>query len=497
MTKLTQAISSKISRLLSEPAGELTRVQRTVRYSLELARYCVEQLRRDRAPQMAAALTYRTIFSLVPTLILALLVFRAFVSFDEAKTFLEEKIYTTMALDVIALQPEQSKPVLQEGEPTTTQSPQQAPAVPSPESATATPTTTPAAAEATASKAQPESMPSLTETITGFVEQGYNLNIAGIGIIGLGVLVWSALALIITVEQCFNLVFDCRVGRPWHLRILLYWGVLTLGPVLLMASMYLTGRLYGVASELPYVGALFQTLGSFAALGASWLLLMLLYVLMPNTQVNLRPAMIGAFVAAVLWELGKVGFKFYITHVVKSSVIYGSLGLLPLFLFWVYLTWLFVLFGLELTHVLQTMPGRRLHQQKRTDERDLISDSRYLLPMMTALGESFQRGKAMTSDDLARQLQLSGSLVANFCQRLEREGLIHQLSGGGYTLARPAEHIAVADLLKLSRSLSHLDHQGSADNPGWALLAELNAAETQASANRTLAQVLERSKPED
>ncbi len=447
MTNLRQAISNRISRLLAEPVGELTRVQRTVRYSLELARYCAEQLRRDRAPQMAAALTYRTIFSLVPTLILALLVFRAFITFEQAQVVLQQKVFTFFELDKLQMSAADSQTIV--------------------------------------------------DKLNEFIERGYKLNVASVGGVGLLLLVWAALALVVTVEQCFNLVFNCRVGRAWHHRVLLYWGVLTLGPVLLGVSMYLTGRLYGVASELPYIGALFQTLGSFAALGASWLLLMMVYVLMPNTQVKLRPAMIGAFVAAVLWELGKVGFKFYVTKAVGYSVIYGSLGLLPLFLFWVYLTWLIVLFGLELTHVLQTMPGRLLHQQKRTDERDLIADSRYLLPMMTALGESFHRGKTLSSDDLARQLQLSSTVAANFCQRLEREGMIHQLSGGGYTLARPADQIAVADLLKLSRSLSHLDHHGSTDNPGWALLAELNAAETQASADRTLAQVLERGKPED
>ena len=120
----------------------------------------------------------------------------------------------------------------------------------------------------------------------------------------------------------------------------------------------------------------------------------------------------------------------------------------------------------------------------------MIADSRYLLPIMTAIGDAFQRGRAIDASDLARQMRLPASMVADFCRRLEAAGMIHRVGDDDYTLALPAERIAINDLLKLARSMAQLDESKGEQVPGWALLAELNAAETQATTGRTLADTL-------
>ena len=129
-----------------------------------------------------------------------------------------------------------------------------------------------------------------------------------------------------------------------------------------MLSLYVTSQVVSEASNLPVVDTVAGWISSVTSLVtsgvASWVLLLLLLTLMPNTTVHLRPALIGSLVAAILWKFAKHGFKLYLTKAVSYSVLYGSLGLIPLFLFWMYLTWLIVLFGLELTYTLQAMRGR-------------------------------------------------------------------------------------------------------------------------------------------
>jgi len=488
MKNLIQFVRDKLHRQVHQPMEEMTRFQKALRYGYDLARFCAEQLGQDRALDMAAALTYRTIFSLVPTIILALVVFRAFVSFDEAQRFLEVNVYNNLlALDALEVAARDN----------TIEVELENPDEPSPLEKLTGSDEPVAASDEQVQKTEKAAKQTVKDMVNGFIRRGYDTQLGGIGGVGLLLLVWAALALAVTLEQCFNRIFRAPTGRTWVGRILLYWTVLTLGPVMMSMSLFLTGKIYAQAEELPVIGTLIDAMGSVGALVTSFLLLMMLYKLMPNAKVQLRPAAIGAAVAALLWELGKVGFKSY-AGIFGVSSIYGSLGLLPLFLFWMYVTWLIVLFGLELTYVLQTMEVRKLAQQQKErqhDERDLITDSRYLLPIMSAIGGAFENGRALDADDIARQLRLPSSVAANFCRRLEHAGLIHGLDAGGYALARPAERIAITDLLKLARSLAHLEERKDSDTPGWALLAELNAAETEASTGLTLADALRKSAP--
>ena len=115
---------------------------------------------------------------------------------------------------------------------------------------------------------------------------------------------------------------------------------------------------FEAAQGVPVLGFLLGALARFQSLLASFVLLLLVYKLLPNTHVRLRPAIWGALVAAALWSLSRWGFGLYVSKALPYMKIYGALGLIPLFLFWLYLTWLIVLFGMELAFTLQAMKGR-------------------------------------------------------------------------------------------------------------------------------------------
>ena len=176
-------------------------------------------------------------------------------------------------------------------------------------------------------------------------------------------------------------------------------------------------------------------------------------------------------------------------------MLYGSLGLIPLFLLWVYVTWLIVLFGLQVTYTLQAMKGRKFEVDDALNRRQWLSDPRWLICMMALIGESFAKGVPVSSGELSRRLAIWAPAVAALGQLLETEGLVHRVEAtrwhdGGYSLAVPPQQIPIAGLLDLGRAFT--DGAPRRDgHPTGALFAVLDKAQRDASGDATLAAVLE------
>ena len=462
MSWLTQ-LKREIGLLLRQPTHELNRAERWARYTYDLCRYSYRTLKQHRASQMAAALTYRTIFSLIPLLVVALLIIRMFGGFDYFGQEVQDKLSDYFGLSSLT----------ENGDAAAAQQP------PDPDAA-----------------ADPQQVPQSIQKVIDDVDKIIsNVNFRSIGVVGLLILFWAAIALLVTVEQCFNNVYGAPSGRAWHMRVITYWAVITLGPILLLVSLYAAGRIGAWTEHLLVVGGFFQFLSRFAALAASWLLLFALYLLMPNAHVRRRPAMIGSFIAAVLWEIGKWGFSLYVSKAVPYSALYGSLFLIPLFLFWVYLNWLIVLFGLEITYTLQTLPDFRRRQRQALQEQRTSGDPMWLIPVITRIGQAFNAGAVIGSQTLSEELDLPLPVVVQLANKLETEGLIHRVedTGGahetGYTLAAPPQQIHVTRLLDIAKAMSRSDDLEQA-SPGWACLDTLAAAQRITAADTTLATVL-------
>ena len=467
------------------------------------------QMQHDRANQMAAALTYRTIFSLVPTLLLALVFFRAFGGFADMQTEMRQRIFDYLNISAIqssaptpaATTPESTEPASTEPgrEPSITTAPDTRPAATTSTSTAATASTSTAPA---AHSSNIELRTRVDELLDGVVNQASNISFKSIGAVGVVLLIWAALALIVEVETAFNRIYLAPQGRPWTMRIIIYWASLTLGPVLMFASIYTTGRLLSMASEFLGYGGIFLTalFGQVAALVFSWLLLLLLYRLLPNTRVELRPALVGSLVAAVLWELGKRGFQWYVGHSVTYSKLYGSLGMIPLFLLWVYLTWLISMFGLELSFVLQSLRGKGLSSRlpdKRDADRPAVIDARWMLPILSRIARSFAQGQPVSESNLSLELSLPVAAVSELSARLAADGLIRRVEGtasesGGYTLALPAEKIELSRVLRLASELtrSHGGSGGLSTSPDWAFVSTLERSDHATAGNATLATLL-------
>ncbi len=433
--------------LITRPVAELNRAQRFLRFAVDLTRHCSRELHDDRAGQMASALTYRTIFSLVPLLMVSMLAFRMFGDMDVAFLQLQRAVYGFFDYGAGSGRP-----------------------------------------EAAALKQE------LDQRIREITIEVSSIRFERIGAVGAVLLIWAALGLLVTVEQSANTIYRAPQGRGWLSRIIIYWAVLTLGPLLLFAGIYVAHQSFAIVEGMPVLGPLLAGLRRFGDLAASWLLLLLLYKLVPNTSVRWRPVVVGAFVAALLWQLSKWGFGLYVSRAMPYSKLYGAIGLIPLFLFWVYLNWLIVLFGLELAFTLQAMKGRDFERLEERRGYLQASNPHWLIPMMTAIGKAFASGRPVGRQDLADELQLPLSAVAELAEKLEEAGLVHQVQRRGsedvdLALGRPPETIPLSSLLDLAASLTAGPNQ-LRPGPGWAFLRSLQRSAAGSAGDRTLASLV-------
>jgi membrane protein len=161
----------------------------------------------------------------------------------------------------------------------------------------------------------------------------------------------TALLLMVRIEVAFNRIWRVDRNRSLTNRIVMYWAVLTLGPLLIAAAIALSAqRIFGATGIAGGLPPGLQTLGIFLL---SWLVFTLFFVLVPNRRVRFRDALIGAFLSTVLFSLAKIGFVAYVSNT-NYKVIYGALATVPIFLFWLYLVWIVVLLGASLAASLTT-----------------------------------------------------------------------------------------------------------------------------------------------
>ena len=438
-------LEAYIDWLVSRPMAELSRAQRWLRLAVDLTRHCSRELRHNDAGQMAAALTYRTIFGLVPLLMVSMLAFRLFGDMDSAAHQLQETTYGFFNYQVEASRP-----------------------------------------EAAAFKS------ALDEKIFDVVRTVSSLSFETIGAIGALLLIWAAIGLLVSFEDAANRIYRAPRGRRWVVRIGLYWTVLTLGPILLLVLLYAAQFWVIRAEALPLVGPLFAFLGAFGSLAGSALALVLLYKLLPNTLVKWRPAAGGALVAAALWSVTKWGFGLYVSRALPYLQLYGAIGLIPLFLFWLYLNWLIILFGLEIAFTLQAMRGRAF---ERADTRGalLAADPQWLLPLVAAIARSSRDGQPASRQGLAEELELRLEAVVELLCRLEDEGLVVQVSRAGsedvgLMLMLPPERIPLSRIVSLAARFTLGDKPR--EGPGWGALAWLHETAREATGERTVADVL-------
>jgi len=267
----------------------------------------------DRASQMASALAYRTLLGLLPVLVVATLVFKT-IAGERFGAMVGEAL-SGLGLDKLQIQ--------------------------SPDGKSAGPV-------------------QLSDWLRGIIEDAAKLDLSALGWVGAGVLIFSAVWVVATIEDCFNLICRTDQSRSWPKRVVTYWFALTAGP-LLLALVPLVGSLVErAADELPKWSWLLASVRVGWATLVLWALMMAVYLTVPSKAPRMRAAAAGALVSAIGLEVSRSFLHFYVSRTLSLSLVYGSLGLEPVFMFWMYMIWMVVLVGLQVAVLWDALDSRGL-----------------------------------------------------------------------------------------------------------------------------------------
>jgi len=419
--KIIEQLRERVTNLLTAPLDEVGRWTRFVRYQIELWRFCVQRLKRDNALAMSSALSFRTIFAIIPTLVLALLIVKSTGVLPSARVGIDH-LLSAVGISQITIVEEPKTP----------------PKTPSP------------AVEEPGKP--PGKVVNLAETIEELVTKvERKLTFGRIGPVGVVLLIWTVLTLLSTMERSLNRIFDARRTRPLGRRILLYWSVVTLVPLLLVTAVYL-GR--GAAAALvgvPVISWLLAAIGWLAPIIVGVTVLAMVYRLMPNTHVSFPAALGGAAIAAPLWLVAKWGFSLYVFELVGRGHLYGALGLLPLFLLWLNLSWLIFLFGAEIAHVAVNLR----QMQAAAAAESFVPTATAVVAAAVTVARSFQHGSgAVGAARVAESLKLEPLSAETLLEKLTALGVLSRCDAEpvrAYALARPAEKISMTEILEIEQ----------------------------------------------
>jgi membrane protein len=297
---LSKTVSS-ISRSTSEMINVSVDMVRGLTWGevRDLLRFARRRLKEERLPQVAGSLTYTTILALVPLLTIVLAIFTTFPIFGQLRSALDHYFVQMVMPKAIAN--------------------------------------------------------TITSNLTQFASKATRLSA-----VGAVALVFTTAAMIGMIERAFNQIWRVKRPRPLVQRVLIYWALVTLGPLLFGVSLTMTSQLFsattGLLSAVPFIGALFSSLVSVALTTGAYALL---YMTVPNRWVDWRDALWGGLVAAIAFEVAKRVFAIFIRQFPTYAIIYGALAALPLFLVWMYLSWLITLVGALLTAALPVVKYER------------------------------------------------------------------------------------------------------------------------------------------
>jgi len=271
--------------------------------------------------------------------------------------------------------------------------------------------------------------------ITVYMEQ-FRENAARLTTVGLVALLFTAMALMLTVDRSINAIWRVRRSRPFWISVLSYVVLLSVGPLLIGVSVSITTYLMALSARVDVPEEAHSVLLQAAPAAVSAVAFFLLYRLVPNRRVPWQHAAAGGVLAAVIFEFAKEVFAFYVAHAPAYSVVYGTFAALPFFLLWVYVSWLVVLFGAELAASLDYWKGRKWKRVDAAHARfgDAVAVARLLF---------HAAGKPVDFESLRLETGMPQDELENALHHMTEGGLVERVGRDGYAIpALPEEEEA-------------------------------------------------------
>jgi len=284
----------------------------------------------------------------------------------------------------------------------------------------------------------PAASETVREHLNAFLENTRRLGV--VGALGIGA---TAVLMLNTIEKTLNRVWRVSERRTIKQRVVIFWALLTLPPILIAASMSLSGYFSAVSehADVAAAAAFLRKLGPFMM---QWLAFAILFATAPNRQVRIRDSLIGGFVAAALFEGLKNVFGYYVQAAGSQQAIYGALAAIPFFLVWIYLTWTMILVGAEVAAALPEW--RRAMADAR--RRPLTSGERLTaaVGLLALLWRRNQAGERIERDEVETALPADAANLGLVLDRLSELGYVASTAGGRLVIARDLEEATIYDL---------------------------------------------------
>ncbi|WP_343564896.1 YihY family inner membrane protein [Kiloniella sp. b19] len=345
------------------------------------ARHVLKRFGEDNGPRVAASLSYSSLLAMVPLMTIALALLSAFPGFEGQREQLVDQLLSSLL---------------------------------------------------------PSAELQIAEQLNSFVQNARQTTAIGILVLG-----FTALMLLNTIKSSFDMIWRIRDKRPFFQLMLVYWALLTMGPLLMGTSLSLSSYSYAMTrwvGEVDYTRTVISFLLPilFGSVGFT-----ILYAVVPNRAVQWRHALIGAVVATVIFELLKKAFGLYITNFPSYQAIYGALATVPIFLVWLYLSWCVVILGAEIAASLPEWKAARRRKHHRSAVGDHLALS---LAMLSHLEKARQRGQSLHERQVLAVMPAPLDVVSDVLYTLRSEGCIEKTHNGRWLLCKDLSAMTMLEL---------------------------------------------------
>jgi membrane protein len=346
--------------------------------------FLVDVVRRfyeERALQAAGSLSYTTLLSLVPLFTVALAISTAFPVFDQTIAVLQKFVFENFLPDARGI-----------------------------------------------------------ETIAAQV-QSFTENAGRLTAIGIGFFVVTAVMLMLTIDEALNRIFRVQRRRPLLQQVLIYWAVITLGPVLIGGSLSMSSFAIGASLGWLNLDILADALLRVLPFVFTCAALTLLYTVVPYRHVQLSHALVSGILAGIAFEVAKRAFAIYLTKFPTYTLVYGAFATLPIFLVWLYVSWAVVLAGATLTAML---PAYRLAEGRRVPGRELAE----ALAVLGSLARAQSQGRVLPLRRRSKQVRVVPHRCEAVLERARDLGWTARTERDGWLLTRDADALTLHEIYR-------------------------------------------------
>jgi membrane protein len=406
---------AEIAKNLSLSGKKITRAFKVPVFHFRLWIHCAQMIRKNRLTQQAAALAYHTVFGIVPLAIVMLFIFQAIGDSEQVSQKVKNMVYENLQLSNLSI----------------------------PDSQTA----------------DPDDNIMLTNYLDSIVGKYFTgLGKGTMTIVSIVLVIWAAISLLGIIERTFNNIWHVQQPRSFLHRVINYWAVLTLGPLLIGLGLYLSTKIFffNTLHESAF-GDLISLLNSLIIPAAAFFLL---YFVLPNTKVQTSAALYGAVVAAIVWTTVKFAFGYYVKQFIPYAQIYGVLGLIPMSILWIYIMWTVALLGLQVAFTVQhfeTLETRLF--QKKEDKPAFVINDLTVIEIVRTICKAFKQKQApLEADEIYSRLSMPVDLGSIIIDHLVTNGILVKCTEphSGYMPARDPGDIKLSELVEVIDSSGYV-----------------------------------------